>query len=509
MSDDYERRPLFQYTPTYSRYSLRFEKPHELKDKSLGGAELKHLVYKVNGTWDIEYCVVENLEPFLKAAKAFGWRGVRLFDQYEVTLECTALDDFLVVRALPEFQRDDLNGHDFLMAWQKLMEKIFNCKKQRDVQYRMFNREMVTKPKRLDPHTHEKRIRVMFRIQDLLQEGDQPLATDKQKCIWYFYTYCTEDRKEFVEKPLDPANCEIPQITEFMKTCFERKVRKKEIIPYTAGEYQCILNQQISKRRDQVLRSGDEPEDPMNLPIPRKPRNRRRSKSPRDHRARNRRSEWRDRRQDNGEPGWRRGGRRGRDYQQRGRRHEGGRQRGYGGRHGDRRGYGGDNGRNRDGWNRGRNNDRRRDDRRRDDRRRDGDRGRRDERREEEAHFQSGDEEASKKERSRSPSLLSRRDDDEENSNSSRSRSRSTSRSEGGDRFESYAVEQRKESDADEEVVLPKNPKKEKQKRARKDLKRRRSGNKGFKILFAEDSDDEDDFHTPRSQQSRAKASGF
>ena len=83
---------------------------------------------------------------------------------------------------------------------------------------------------------------------------------------------------------------------------------------------------------------------------------------------------------------------------------------------------------------------------------------------------------------------------------------RSTSRSEGGDRYESYAVEQRKESDADEQVVLPKNPKKEKQKRARKELKRRRSGDTGFKVLFAEDSDDEDDFHTPKSQQSRAKA---
>ena len=103
MADDYDRQPLLQYTPTYTKYSLRFERPHELKDKTFGGAELKHLVYKVNGTWDIEYCVVENLEPFLKAAKAFGWRGVRLFDQYEVTLESIALDDWIVVRALPEF----------------------------------------------------------------------------------------------------------------------------------------------------------------------------------------------------------------------------------------------------------------------------------------------------------------------------------------------------------------------------------------------------------------------
>ena len=116
--------------------------------------------------------------------------------------------------------------------------------------YRLFNREMIKKPKRLDPHTDEKRIRVMFRIQDQLQEGDLPLATDKQMRIWYFYTYCLEDLKEFVEKPLDPTNTEISKITEFMKTCFDRKVRKKEILPYTMGEYQIILNQCVAKCKD-------------------------------------------------------------------------------------------------------------------------------------------------------------------------------------------------------------------------------------------------------------------
>ena len=104
MADDYDRQPLFIYTPTYTKYSLRFERPHELKDKTTGGAELKHLVHKINGTWDIEYCVIENLEPFLKATRAFGWTGARLFDQYEVTLESTALDDWITIRSLPQFQ---------------------------------------------------------------------------------------------------------------------------------------------------------------------------------------------------------------------------------------------------------------------------------------------------------------------------------------------------------------------------------------------------------------------
>ena len=93
MTDDYDRQPLFIYTPTYTKHSLRFERPHELKDKTLGSVELKHLVFKIDGTWDIEYCVIENLEPFLKAVRAFGWTGTRLFDQYEVTLESTGLDD--------------------------------------------------------------------------------------------------------------------------------------------------------------------------------------------------------------------------------------------------------------------------------------------------------------------------------------------------------------------------------------------------------------------------------
>ena len=87
MSDDYDRAPLFQYTPSYNKASLYLERPHELKDRSAGGAELKHLVYKIDGTWDIEYCVVENLERFLKAVAAYGWTGQRIYDMYELTLE--------------------------------------------------------------------------------------------------------------------------------------------------------------------------------------------------------------------------------------------------------------------------------------------------------------------------------------------------------------------------------------------------------------------------------------
>ena len=53
-------------------------------------------------------------------------------------------------------------------------------------------------------------------------------------------------------------------------------------------------------------------------------------------------------------------------------------------------------------------------------------------------------------------------------------------------------------------IPLPKNPKREKQKRARKELKRRRSGSAGVKNLFQDDSDDKDtDFYTAKSQHSR------
>ena len=242
MSDDYNRIPLFVYNPGYTKASLYLERPHELKDRTAGGAELKHLVYKIDGTWDIEYCVVENLERFLKAVAAYHWTGQRIYDQYELTLEGTALDDWKTVIMMPQFSGANQTAANFLMAFQMLMQLIYNCVKQRDVQYRMFNRKMVKKPKQLDPFLHEKRMRTMYRVSDLLKPGDQPLATAIQQRIWYFYTYCLEDRKEFVEKPLDPANTEITKITEFMKTCFERKVCKKEIVPYTAGGYQAILN---------------------------------------------------------------------------------------------------------------------------------------------------------------------------------------------------------------------------------------------------------------------------
>ena len=199
---------------------------------------------------------MQNLEPFLKAVAAFGWTNQRIFDQYEVTLESTALDDWKTIMMMAEFSGVNAITANFLKAFQLLMQKIFNCVKQRDVCYRQFNRELVKKPKRLDPHNHEKRIRVMYRVADQLQAGDQPLTTPQQQRIWYFYTFCLEDRKEFVEKPLDPANTPISKITEFMKTCYDRKVRKKEIQPYSMGEYQIILNQQVAKRKNKFLHRG-------------------------------------------------------------------------------------------------------------------------------------------------------------------------------------------------------------------------------------------------------------
>ena len=183
ITDDYDREPLFGYTSTYSKAALYYEKPHELKDKTQGGAELKHTVWKVDGTWCVEYCVVQNLEPFLKAVKAFAWTGSRIFTQYEVTLESTALDDWKEIMELDEFSENNQNEESFLRAFQMLMQKIFNCVKQRDVCYRQFNRELVKKPKRLDPFNHEKRIRVMFRVQGLLKPSDQPEATEKQMRI--------------------------------------------------------------------------------------------------------------------------------------------------------------------------------------------------------------------------------------------------------------------------------------------------------------------------------------
>ena len=278
MSDDYDRAPLFQYTATYTKASLYLERPHELKDRSAGGAELKHLVYKIDGTWDIEYCVVENLERFLKAVAAYGWTGQRIYDMYELTLEGTALDDWKTVIMMPQFSGANQTAQNFLHAFQMLMQLIFNCVKQRDVQYRMFNREMVKKPKQLDPHLHEKRMRTMYRVSDLLKEGDQPLATVVQQRIWYFYTFCLEDRKEFVEKPKDPATTPINEITVFMKTCFDRKVRNKEIKPWARGEYQAILNQQVVSKRKEFHRRGRSRS--RSPPIPRKRRNSRRPSLP-------------------------------------------------------------------------------------------------------------------------------------------------------------------------------------------------------------------------------------
>ena len=117
MSDDYDREPLFTYTPTYTKASLYYERPHELKDRSPGGAELKHLVYKIDGTWCIEYCVVQNLEPFLKAVAAFGWTGARIYVQYEVTLESTALDDWKTIMMTAEFSGVNATAANFLKAF--------------------------------------------------------------------------------------------------------------------------------------------------------------------------------------------------------------------------------------------------------------------------------------------------------------------------------------------------------------------------------------------------------
>ena len=104
-----------------------------------------------------------------------------------------------------------------------------------------------------------------------------------------------------VEKPLDPAETPINEITEFMKTCFDRKVRNKEIQPYAMGEYQAILNQQVTKRRNEFLRRGRSRS--RSPPVPRKRRNRKRSKSPRDMSKRSHRSSWRDERHEKGQAG--------------------------------------------------------------------------------------------------------------------------------------------------------------------------------------------------------------
>ena len=137
-------------------------------------------MWKIDGTWDIEYCVVQNLEPFLKAVAAFGWTNQRIYDMYEATLESTALDDWKAIMMMAEFSGVNAITANFLKAFHLLMQKIFNCVKQHDVCYRQFSRVLVKKPKRLDPHNHEKRYRVMCRVADQLQPGNQPLATPQQ-----------------------------------------------------------------------------------------------------------------------------------------------------------------------------------------------------------------------------------------------------------------------------------------------------------------------------------------
>ena len=68
--------------------------------------------------------------------------------------------------------------------------------------------------------------------------------------------------------------------------------------------------------------------------------------------------------------------------------------------------------------------------------------------------------------------------------------------------MESYAAFAAAGDDEDDHDALPKNPKREKQKRALKDTKRRRS--KALPANLLVDSEDErDEFFTPKSQASR------
>ena len=61
--------------------------------------------------------------------------------------------------------------------------------------------------------------------------------------------------------------------------------------------------------------------------------------------------------------------------------------------------------------------------------------------------------------------------------------------------YAAFAVE----DNGDNYVALPKNPKREKQKRALKDMKRRRS-KVGPKSPFVDSEDEKDEFYTPKSQ---------
>ena len=499
MASDYERPPLYRYFPAYTKIDLRDDRPHKIKWKDGQGCEMETLIYIDDGTHDIEFAVVENRERFDEAVDGQGWKDKVLFTVFPRVLRSIAREDWLAVVAQAKYQGGNQTTANFQKAWLEYLQKRFNCENPKAVMIRYFNQLKVRKPEKLDPNEHEKRILVMFRVLQALP-GTTGEVPDRELRVWYYYTFCAEDRAEFCERPpKDPAETPIREITRFMKGLYDQKVRRKEITPYKPGEYARIQEQSAQARHvNERARSRSRSKSPR---IPRKRGNSgKRPKSPRDHGQRERRSGWRDQRNDQGRPSWRRDSRRGRDY-------------GHGnGRYQDRggfRGGGRDQGRNntwrRNDGDRGRR-DGRHDDRRRDGNqfRRDGDGGRRPE-----SHYQDDDRGRSRS-RSRASSGRSRdRSEDSEDSRRGRSRSRSRSRSRPRSRSrspseerkpEAYAAEFAAAESEDEEPVLPKNIKKEKQARARKALQRRRRESKGE--APQQDSDDEE-FYTPKSSKSR------
>ena len=205
------------------------------------GKRMKDKVYPDTGEHTIEFLYEVTYSGFKDMQESLQWPG---HEKWTAWCKCLKQDlrtawDEVVQDYYPS--QDDRTTSNFPLALDKLVRKVLNHDKPRDVMLTWLAPNGGLKKDMLSrAETFVLRFKTLLRVTGQLPKGEIPMPNDKLTLVWFYYAFCKEHRNRYKSSGRDWEKETFPTLTKFfasqhsadmdsgaLRQLIEKKTRKK------------------------------------------------------------------------------------------------------------------------------------------------------------------------------------------------------------------------------------------------------------------------------------------
>ena len=236
---DLDVDPFFTVTHAYDDED--FPQQIDFERTLANGKRMKDKVYPDTGEHTIEFLYEVTYSGFKDMQESLQWPGHEKWTAWRKCLKQdlrTAWDE-VVQDYYPS--QDDRTTTNFPLALDKLVRKVLNHDKPRDVMLTWLAPNGGLKKDMLSrAETFALRYKTLLRVTGQLPKGEIPMPNEKLTLVWFYHAFCKEHRNRYKSSGRDWEKETFPTLTKFfasqhsadmdsgaLRQLIEKKTRKK------------------------------------------------------------------------------------------------------------------------------------------------------------------------------------------------------------------------------------------------------------------------------------------